>query len=105
MILSNTGVSEDDEGVSDNARSSISTSGDGSFEEYHTYSMQLGFSMFINMFLVHCLHPATIQYRIAGFLREDFNIALGTICNIKIRIVFVNAVICWSRDIFVSSAR
>ena len=39
------------------------------------------------------------------FLREDFNIALGTIRNIKIRIVFVNAVICWSCDIFVSSAR
>ena len=44
-------------------------------------------------------------YHIAGFLREDFNIALGTIRNIKIRIVFVNVVICWSRDIFVSSAR
>ena len=44
------------------------------------------------------------MYRIAGFLREDFNIASGTIRNIKIRIVFVNAVIYWSRDIFVSSA-
>ena len=41
------------------------------------------------------------NYRIAGFLREDFNIALGTIRNIKICIVFVNVVICWSRDICV----
>ena len=48
---------------------------------------------------VSILFLAYLTYRIAGFLREDFNIALGTVRNIKIRIVFVNAVICWSRDI------
>ena len=30
-----------------------------------------------------------VAYRTAGFLREDFNIALSTFRNIKIRIVFV----------------
>ena len=30
-----------------------------------------------------------LTYRIAGFLREDFNIASSTFRNIKIRIVFV----------------
>ena len=30
-----------------------------------------------------------MEYSIAGFLREDFNIALSTFRNIKIRIIFV----------------
>jgi len=28
-------------------------------------------------------------YRIASFYRKDFNIAFGSICNIKIRVIFV----------------
>jgi len=34
-------------------------------------------------------------YCIAGFYREDFNIAFGSIRNIKIHVIFVNRNILW----------
>jgi len=36
-----------------------------------------------------------ITYRIAGFYHEDFNIAFGSIRNIKICVIFVKRNILW----------
>ena len=53
---------------------------------------------------IYCMPSCTcvyrsITYRIVGFYREDFNITFGSICNIKIRVIFVNVVFCKLCDI------
>ena len=47
------------------------------------------FNVYVTRFDKTSLIAAKYTYRIAGFLREDFNIAIGLIRNIKNREVFV----------------
>jgi len=45
---------------------------------------------------IHATHTyAYCIYRIAGFYCEDFNITFGSICNIKICVIFVKRNILW----------